>query len=102
MPNIEIETEPDSNDVIDDLYFTLSCKYSHIGADSHLNAKYELLLENTVLATEYAPIVSGMRAKPNSLLRTARKCANKIIAQERLALKNNLVKVIKDNSGYEN
>ena len=103
VPRIALEpdaTNPDGS--IDELYFTLSCRYSHIAPDRNLTAKYELRLEDTLLVTEYAPILSTARPKPNSLLRAAKKCARKIISQERAALKYGMLKTIHTNTRTDN
>lgn len=95
-----IEVNSDDDETTDPFNFTVLCKYSHIGPTNNLNARYELRLGQTLLATEFAPLINNSRAKPQSLLRIARKCARKIIAQERAALKYNTVKTFGIDSEY--
>lgn len=100
-PQIKIKSALNSDDNIDMFNFTISCQYSHIGPDRNLFAKYELYLGDTLLFAESAPILAKLRAKPRSLLRTARKCANKIIAQERAALQFGMIKTLQTDSVYD-
>ena len=91
----------DEDEMVDSLNFSITCTYSHIDADNFMNAKYELRLGQTLLATEYARIIPKMRSKPNTLLRSARKCARKVITQERLALKNHLIKTFRTDMEHD-
>lgn len=96
-----IELENAIAEEIDNLRFTLLCKFSHVGGDNRFYAQYELQLGNTVLARETVPMIPGMRAKPNTLLNSARKCARKIITQEKNALKNHMLKTMRTGREYD-
>ena len=96
-----IEVASCFNEDIDNLKFTLICGYSHVGADNRLKAKYELSLEDTVLWSEFATISDKKRPGRFSLLRAARKCSAKIIAQERMAMKRSMVKTLRNGKEYD-
>ena len=97
-----IQVDPNFDDDVDTLNFTITCQYSHVGPDNRLNAKYELRLGETLLATEYAPVIGkAAPGQQNSLLLSAQKCARKIITQENTALKRSMLKTMRNGSEYE-
>lgn len=100
-PQVFVEIENSADGGLDNLRFTLLCKFSHVGGDNRFYAQYELQLGNTVLARETVPMILGMRAKPNTLLNSARKCARKIITQEKNALKNHMLKTMRTGREYD-
>lgn len=99
-PHLVTEIQTSTDDQIDNLRFCLICQYSHVGADNNLYAKYTLQMGDTTLVTEVAPIIKGLTAKPHSLLRAARKCARKMIEQEKLALKQGMIKTFMTNAEH--
>ena len=101
VPQLLSEFQVTDYGVANDYGFYLLCQYSHVGPDNRLYAKYQLRLDGTILATETVPMSNKTRPKPNSLLRAAKKSANKIITQERLALKQGMLKTLRTDFEYE-
>ena len=96
-----VEFDQNFEEDIDELNFTIACKYSHVGPNNNLYARYELSLGNTVLCSETAKITEKQKTHPFSLLRAAKKCSRKIIFQERLALKRSMVKNVRTGLDYQ-
>lgn len=93
------------NNSPENMHFSILCQYSHMDADNQLNAKYELRFCDTLLTTEFEPIAISGKAKsspkPGTLLYSAKKCAWKIISQERQALKQGMLKTLRTDFEYE-
>jgi len=95
----DLTKSPDKIDELEGNDFIISCEYSVVG--NIPTGAYRLEYGDTVLETATMPLMSKKPFKPsktaNDLISLARACSKKIIAQQEMAQKRNMIMGMRTN-----